>query len=191
MIHLLNSFIILWLGEKYILENTILNLMIINYFIMGTRGTVDNFNFAYGHYADVWAAWTEVGINLSVTVIGGYWFGIPGILFGKIASLVPIIVFWKPYYLFHQGFKLSYRYYWMRTLRYYLIFVSSWVIVEALLKAVKINPNNSYGDWIIYAGMYTGVFTILYFIGLAYFGPGGKSLLQRLPLGKRVFNCHN
>lgn len=184
LIHLVNPFIVLWLGEQYLLGNEVLYLMVVNYFIMGTRGTVDNFNFAYGHYADIWAAWTELGINLSVTIICGYLWGISGILMGKIVSLIPIIVFWKPYYLFKDGFCLPYIEYWKQEIKYYVILIISWVIASNVVELGRFNPSLTFGNWLLYAIVSTGVFSLLYFCGLMFWGPGGKSLLLRLPLNK-------
>ena len=50
--HLLEPFITLWLGPQYVLSHTILTLLLVNLFIMQTRGVVDMFNHSYGHYAD-------------------------------------------------------------------------------------------------------------------------------------------
>lgn len=98
--HLINSFISLWLGSEYILENSIVVLLMIYVFIMITRGTVDMFNTAFGLYADTWAAWTEVILNVGITLSTAFYLGINGILLGKIISTSLIIALWKPYYLF-------------------------------------------------------------------------------------------
>ncbi len=181
---LITPFIELWLGKEYILGNTILVILLLNLFISISRGTVDNFNFAYGHYGDVWAAWTEGIINVSVTLIAGYHWGIPGILLGKTFSIIPIIVFWKPFYLFKDGFAESYAYYWSQTIKYYVIFGLSFVIVHFLLTIIPINPGLSFGWWIVYAIICSGSFAILYLSLMTYFGPGGKNLIKRLPLYK-------
>lgn len=181
---LITPFICIWLGEEYLLDKTILILLLVNLFISSSRGTVDNFNFAYGHYGDVWAAWTEGLINISITLIAGYHFGIPGILLGKTLSVIPIIVFWKPYYLFKDGFNQSYRVYWSKTIRYYLAFGLSFIIVHYTLDFLPINPYLSYGWWITYSIIYAATFSIIYFTLIAKFAPGGKQLIYRLPLHK-------
>lgn len=75
-------------------------------FIMITRGTVDMFNTAFGLYADTWAAWTEVILNVGITVATAFYLGINGILLGKIISTALIIVLWKPYTFFPGDCKL-------------------------------------------------------------------------------------
>ena len=87
-----------------------------------SRGAVDMFNFAHGLYNDTWSAWVELTINVSITIIAGYYYGITGILLGKIISFSLISVFWKPYYLFTQAFHKSVWHYWRGMLPYYVIF---------------------------------------------------------------------
>lgn len=188
--HLVTPFIILWLGKEYLLSQTILILMLVNLFIGISRGTVDNFNFAYGHYGDVWAAWVEGIINVSVTLVCGYKWGIAGILIGKTASLIPIIVFWKPLYLFKDGLHESYLFYWIQTLRYYILFGGTAFAIHCLLKFIPINAAESFGWWIVYATICTGCFGVAYFILLMFWAPGGKNLVHRLPLNKNRINGH-
>jgi hypothetical protein len=181
---LIVPFITLWLGAEYILNPLILDLLLINLFITISRGTVDNFNFAYGHYADVWSAWVEGIINVSVTLVCGYYWGIQGILLGKTASIVPIIIFWKPYYLFRDGFNLNYWLYWRKTIIYYILFIVSSLVIHFLLTYLPIDPYLSFGWWVVYAVVCCGAFVTIYTIAIICYAPGGKSLLHRLPLNK-------
>ncbi len=182
--HLISPFITLWIGQEYILSRTILILLLINLFIGISRGTVDNFNFAYGHYGDVWAAWVEGIINITVTLSCGYFWGIPGILLGKTVSLIPIIVLWKPLYLFRDGFSESYRLYWAKTIQYYSIFCAASILTHVLLAVVPINPAESFGWWIVYSTICAGCFGMVYALAFIKWAPGGRNILHRLPLQK-------
>ncbi len=184
---LITPFITLWLGPEYVLSNVILTLLAANLFIMISRGTVDNFNFAYGHYGDVWAAWVEGAINITVTIIGGHFLGIPGILLGKTASIVPIVVMWKPLYLFREGFHCSYIEYWKKTIRYYIAFVLSVGVTLGVIATLPINPASSWGWWIVIATITTSCFAITYCALITSFCAGGKKLVSRLPLHKLGF----
>lgn len=182
--HLITPFIVLWLGEEYILSHIVLILLLVNLFIGITRGTIDNFNFAYGHFADVWAAWVEGIINVTVTLVCGYFWGIPGILLGKTASLIPIVVFWKPLYLFRDGFAESYVTYWFKTIRYYIIFSVAALLTHFLVSFLPVDPAKSIGWWIVYSAVCAGCFGIIYLTALTRWAPGGRNLLRRLPLHK-------
>lgn len=178
--NLITPFITIWLGPEYILSKTVLWLLLVNLFIMITRGTIDNFNFAYGHFGDVWAAWTEGILNIAVTIVGGYFWGVAGILLGKTISLIPIIVIWKPIYLFKYGFKYPLSHYWVNTAKYYSIFIVSTITVRILLKHLPDLPDISLGWWFIHACICSFLFGAFYIILMVIFAPGAKDLFKRM-----------
>lgn len=184
--HLITPLICLWLGHEYILDQLILVLLLLNLFIMITRSTIDMFNGAYGNYGDIWAAWTEGGINLSVTVIAASFWGISGILLGKILSLLPIIVFWKPYYLFKSGFMERYRLYWTGTIRYYIVFGCSFLILHFVSVIIPINPYENFYNLILYSCFLVFPFAIIYGVGLVLFTKGARGAILRIPYVKYI-----
>lgn len=176
----LDPFICLWVGEEYLLGNSVLILLVINLFIFISRGTVDNFNFAFGHFSDVWAAWVELFINVGVTVVGGYFWGIPGILLGKTLSMIPIIIFWKPFYLFKEGFNISYIKYWKGTVLYYASLAFTILFCNYLLKAIPVDPYVSFMKLCIFIVTLTAVFGVVYFALITLVCPGGRNLVRRI-----------
>lgn len=178
--YLLEPFIVLWLGEEYVLNHTILLLLLINIFIMETRKTVDMFNMAYGNYADTWSAWVEGSINLTVTIITAIHWGIIGILLGKIISLLIIVVLWKPYYLFTSGLKLKVSIYWKGTGVFCTTLCTLLIATHYIIQQIPINPYTSFINWILYSTLIITGFSISYIIGIYSLCPGGKSLIQRI-----------
>lgn len=178
--HLINPFIVLWVGRGYLLGNAVVLLLTVNLFIFISRGTVDNFNFAFGHFADVWAAWVELFLNIGITIIGGYFWGIPGILLGKTVSMLSIAVFWKPLYLFRDGFHSKYRNYWRGTIKYLFSFLICTLLCGGLTHFIDLSPQTSTFNWIIYALMLCVVFGSMYFAFIFFLCPGGKHILNRL-----------
>lgn len=181
---LIEPFISLWLGSQYIIDHKILILLLIFMYITSSRGVVDMFNHAYGHYADVWSAWVELVLNLSITIIFGIKYGIIGILLGKIVSTFFIIVLWKPYYLFSQGLHLPISVYWRGTLRYLAIFAGVFALGIKFSSILPINPYVSFLDWIIYAAIMVGLFIVVELILLYAFALGSRTLLARIKLPK-------
>ena len=94
----LQPFVTCWFGQNYRLDDIIIYLLIFNIFIYLTRGVVEMYISAYGLFSDVWTSWTELVINLTITICLAPFFGIVGILLGKIISVFFIAVFWKPYF---------------------------------------------------------------------------------------------
>ena len=99
--------ILVWLGEEYIMPQLVLILMSIHIFILQARLTVTNFKDAYGLFQDVWAPIAEVFISMSLSLILGKYFGLPGILFAFTIADLLIKICWQPYYLFKNGFQMS------------------------------------------------------------------------------------
>ena len=126
-------FIACWFGREYLLSDLVLYLIVFNIFIMLSRGVVEMYIGASGLFSDVWAAWTELFLNITITLCLAPLYGIIGILLGKIISVFFIAVFWKPYFLFSQGFRLPVSTYWKGMIPYYTI-IGSFVILLVFVK---------------------------------------------------------
>ena len=179
--HFIEPFIMVWLGPQYVLSRSILLLLCIHIYISTSRGVVDMYNHSHGLYADTWSAWAELVLNVCITLIAGYHWGIVGILLGKVISTFVIIVLWKPYYLFHSGLHLSYMDYWHGALRNYAVSLVSIVVAHYLLMDfVTINASAGYMPWIFYclAGLviYLTINTMLVLL----FCKGAKDSIMRI-----------
>ena len=116
----MSPFITIWIGEKYVLGDLTLILMLVTMFLRLTRSVTDSFNHAYQLFGDVWAPVVEGVINLGCSFwLGSIW-GLNGILVGVALSMLATGLFWKPYYLFSRGLKTPtffyYRHYILLTL---------------------------------------------------------------------------
>lgn len=176
----IEPFIAHWLGPEYIMDRRILNLLIIYIYITNSRTSVDSFNYAHGLYADTWSAWTELIINITITIIGGLKWGIIGILLGKIASLSVIVVLWKPYYLFTSGFKESVFSYWKGVLRNYGISIFSFMLATYIIQYIHINPYHSFWDWLLYAIIGMMIFLFIDLSATFILAKGAKDSLLRI-----------
>ena len=178
--NLLEPFVILWLGQEYVLDHTILVLMLVYVYIANSRGVVDMYNHSHGLYADTWAAWVELVLNLSITVGMGYYYGIIGILLGKIVSILLIVVLWKPYYLFTVGLKVSPVVYWKGAVRYFVIFLISFGVALWVKNYIPLHPKENYLSWIIFAFCIISVYLVCNVSLLYFFAWGTKDCIKRL-----------
>jgi hypothetical protein len=133
----MSPFITIWIGEKYVLGDTTLILMLITMFLRLTRSVTDSFNHAYQLFGDVWAPVVEGVINLGCSFwLGSIW-GLNGILAGVALSLLATGLFWKPYYLFSRGLKtptfLYYRHYVLLTIVIGFSMVGSLYLFKSLI----------------------------------------------------------
>jgi O-antigen/teichoic acid export membrane protein len=160
-----NAFIINWLGEDYLLSDTILYLLIINFFISISRSSCDPFLFGSGMFYDTWAPVTEAILYVIVAVLGGYYWGLPGIILGSTVSLTLIILIWKPVFLFKFGFKLPLFVYWSGWLKYTLMLVICVISYSEGLRYFNLMDNISL-SWhnLLTTGLWQlSLFTIFYF----------------------------
>lgn len=183
----LQSFIVCWLGSEYKLSNIIAYLFILNLFIYLSRGVVEMYISASGLYSDVWTAWTELALNLGITLCLAPFYGIVGILLGKIISVFFIAMFWKPYFLFSSGLKQKLSVYWGGMYKYYLIYG----IFAAIAITLKHLVTDSYIDsfsklicygFIIYIPLIS-LYSIVLFIatkGMKYFVARNPNIYNRL-----------
>ncbi len=180
LLQLTSAFISLWLGSEYILPQHILYLIIINSFIGYTRGATDQFTYGYGLFQDTWAPIAEILIYLIVAIIGGYYWGLTGILLGNTTSLFLIIMLWKPYFLYSQGFKTSVFYYWAGYIKHVLIILLPAILCYYLLPSKNYAPAQSFAHWITYAAIITSAYGILAYFLLFLCTPGMRAFTHRI-----------
>lgn len=145
-----HSFIKLWVGEEYLMPQSALCVLLVITFIQLTRVN-DVFIAAYGLYQDIWAPVTEASLNLGLSVVLGYHYGLTGILCGVLISLLVIICIWKPCFLYWKGFKESIvEYVWLYLKKIFLLLLTFIVVVRICLCAVDL-PVDSYLHWCTYA----------------------------------------
>ena len=178
----LQPFIRCWLGAQYQLDYIIAYLLIFNLFIRYQSAAVYIYIGSAGLFADVWAAWTELIINLSVTLLLAPFYGIVGILIGKILSFFFISSFWKPYYLFSQGFHRSVWEYWKGMAPFYLIFVLFTILSLWIKHSIIDTYVDSFYSLFIYGiVLYIPMF-IAFFLFLFIFTNGMKYFVARKPI---------
>lgn len=175
------SFIKLWLGEEYILPDTILLIIITNYLIGYTRATTEMFLSGYGLFWDVWSPIAESILLLLSSIIGGSLFGFPGVLSGNIISQVCIVGIWKPYFLYRWGFKENIWNYWYMFFKHTLLISIAAICTYFLLpKILDFDPSDSFSKWILYSLPTLAIYSILSYLLLYLFTPGIKHFTRRI-----------
>lgn len=176
--HLLEPFICLWLGAEYILSREILILLVLSIYIGTSRGSVDMFNATHGLFADTWTAWLELIMTIVITLIGGYLWGIAGILLNKVITTTLIGLFWKPYYLFHSGLHLSYSIYWKGACRNFLVSIFSFTTAHIIFCMLDLAPNN-YLQLLYYSAIGVLIYLVINLTLIFLFCKGAKDFYSR------------
>lgn len=178
--YLIDPFISIWLGEEYVLPKIVIVIITMNFFINQFRLTTDQFIRGYGLYHDTWAPIVTLIITVVVALTGGYFWGLPGVLIGDIASSATIISIWKPYMLYNVGFKTSVWLYWKNMLKYAAILGVSWFAANMLTTLFPLaDPYKGYDSWMLYSAYCLSIFTIIIIILMFSFLQGTRDFLTR------------
>ncbi len=177
--NLTEPFISLWLGDEYILNKSILIIMLINTYISQTRGAVDLFINGFGLFSDIWAPCTEAAISLILSLLLGYFWGLEGILLGVTISLIIIVCIWKPILLHKKGFKTSIKYYFKIVSKFLFLLSVSWSLSYVIINLFKEVITHDYITWIIYSILTTSLFGIILFILMYISEKSMRTLVKR------------
>lgn len=178
----ISPFISIWIGNKYVLSNFTLILLVISMFIRITRSVIDSFKNAYQLFADVWAPIAEAAIHLGCSILFGYWWGLNGIILGAILSQIIIVLLWKPYYTFREGLKTSSFNYYIQYLVHIVILIIPALLIIRLFAHQLNQPANwqnilSIITWIIIVSL---IYTIVTFFLFYLFSNGMRRFTQRI-----------
>ena len=174
---MINPFIEVWIGSQYLFTNIFIIVISINFFIQVTRRTVDFFKDGFGIFSDIYAPLIQGLLNLIISLIFGYEFGIIGVYIGTFISSLPIISIWRPYILYRRGFGISFKYYFINV--YKLVGLSFLVIIifEMLGKYVDYKIGN-WKEWIVYSTILTSLFSFVLFVFYMCLKPFREMILR-------------
>ncbi|WP_100615831.1 lipopolysaccharide biosynthesis protein [Confluentibacter citreus] len=179
--YVMGPFIQLWLGAEYIMANSVLLLMIANFFILEISSPIERYKNAYGLYSDTWAPATEAIINLTISFFFGRIWGIEGILLGTLVSAILIVIIWKPYFLYKNGFKKNVWHYWKGIIPVIIIFSISALLISYIISHFPYDKSSSnLINWTIYSFKVTSIVTLVYGVLLFTFIKGFKVFCLRM-----------
>ncbi len=179
----INQFISIWLGSEYLLSNNIIILIITAFYLKQTGEIVDQFLRAHGLFYDIWAPLTEASINILVSIIGGLLWGLEGVLWGPIISMLVIVHFWKPYFLYSKGLNISVLKYWKIIIIYTSILFTTFFIYNYMnfnIIIPQIEGSNNLLNFILYCVVTVLSLSILLIGEMMLFSSGIRSFLYRI-----------
>lgn len=159
--HLGDAFIAVWLGKQYLLPKIILALVSFNMFLGILFSIYSQFINGYKLFADTWVPVCRI-VSISICILGGYLWGMAGILGAQLFATVILLHMWKPYYLFKKGFILSFLLYIRIFILNAVCVITAYIVTVILCKQIlpHIDPASGWGDWLIDATVFTAVLGI-------------------------------
>ncbi len=121
---LMQPFIELVFGTRYVLDFAVLIVLVINFYVQGMRKTCSTFKEAAGiFHEDRFAPIFESFLNIIFSVLFAYWFGLAGVFMGTIVSSFALFFFSYPKFVYKPLFKKSYKQYFKEYFVYLIITV--------------------------------------------------------------------
>lgn len=156
---LADSFIILWVGNEFIMPKSAFIVLVVITFIQLMR-TNDIFLSAYGLFQDVWAPVVEATLNVGLSILFGYYWGLTGILMGVLISLLIIVCTWKPIFLYIKAFKNNPLEYFLRFIKYLFFLVCVCILCKELLQKVLVISSNDWLSWLLCVCICAGTYSV-------------------------------
>lgn len=129
---LFNPFIDLWIGSKFILDQNIVTLIVVSFFLTGRRSSTLLFKDAMGlFWEDRYKPIFESMINLVFSIaLASY--GIAGILAGTIISTLTTVFWIEPFVVFKRGFNVSSNLYFIKYLKYLVVLLVAYLVTFSI-----------------------------------------------------------
>lgn len=169
VLSLSQPFIALWIGIEYVLPISTLYIITAILFLNIIRLGAGAFLSAMGMYSDIWAPIAEAVLNLGLSLLLGYYWGLNGILIGVMISLIIIPIIWKSFFLFHKGLKASYSIFIKNIIKHTVVSFVIGIIVYKI-KFIFVTPCtwqsfiiNAIEILLVYGGLLTTLYIILNF----------------------------
>ena len=122
LFNLVEPFIALWIGDKYIFSNLTLFIILINFYIMGMRNSVTIFKSKSGLFSqDKYAEVIQGVINLIVSIILVKKIELIGVILGTTISYISISFWNQPRILYKYVFEKSVIEYFKQYITYVVI----------------------------------------------------------------------
>lgn len=114
---LLSPLIYLWLGDKWLLSNLAIGMLLLDYYFKGDRIVLSNFKTAAGVFEqDKYLALIQGIVNLIISILLVQKIGLVGIYIGTVVSgLIANIT--KPYIIYRVCFDKNVKHYFFDTLK--------------------------------------------------------------------------
>ncbi len=123
---IMQQFIVLWVGEKYLFQNTTLFFLIINFYQEGMRASILTFKDAAGIYhEDRFIPIIESLLNVIISIILALKLGISGVFIGTILSSGIVYFYSYPKYVCRPLFNMKRFDYIRQTLGHFILVIFS------------------------------------------------------------------
>lgn len=122
MLVVMDSFVVVWLGQNYVLAIGVLAALSINLYLQLFRSVTNSFKDAAGiFHQDRFVPLIESLVNIVLSIVFLHYFGLAGVIIGTICSNLVLHLFSYPRYVYTKLFERNYANYYFEFLKFLAI----------------------------------------------------------------------
>lgn len=145
LLNIMQNFISVWIGKKYLLDNYVLYILVLNYFFNLMKYCYSIFKDAAGIWQeDKWIPLIESIMNIIISIILVKFLGLSGVFLGTFISSLVMWCYSYPKFVHKKLFKKNYNEYIKDNIKYFFIFtlvISLSYFISLLVKTEKLLIN--------------------------------------------------
>lgn len=143
---LFQPFVVLWLGSGYLLPDYVMILIVVDFYIQGMRKLIMTFRDASAsYYYDRYKPIVESIINFTLSVLLIKYYGLPGLLYGRIISTLLTCTWVEPFVVYKHVFFEKFRDFIKRYILYAFIMVFDLIVSYFSVQAIFPNTCDETG----------------------------------------------
>lgn len=155
----INHFIGLWLGYEYIIDQLIINVVLLDFFLVGMRIPVGIIKASAGVFTqDKYIPVIQAVVNLAVSIVLAKSYGLIGVFIGTLVSSLAVPCWYRPIIIYKYVFKKKYGQYFTEYLNFIIVLICSIYISKII--------NNYFFDNISYMNLIGRFFLTLFIVNL-------------------------
>jgi O-antigen/teichoic acid export membrane protein len=136
----MDSFVTIWLGNKYVLPIGVLLALGVNLYLQLMRSVTNSFKEAAGiFHEDRFIPLVESIVNIVFSIIFLQFFGLAGVFMGTICSNLVLHLFSYPKFVYTRLFKRSYREYYIEFVKYLVLALIAGTITFYVSRTITVN----------------------------------------------------
>lgn len=144
---LINDFIGIWLGPEYILRQSVLIAILLNYYLSGVLRPIWTYRESTGLYVKTkYIMLIAAIINLILSLALGITFGMAGIIFASVLAKLLTYFWYEPKILFKEYFNENVNKYYSPLIKNFIITITLTVALFFISNSVVIG---TWGYWVI------------------------------------------
>lgn len=133
LLTIMQPFITLWVGKEYLMQLSVLVILVINYYQKMMRRSYACFKDSAGIWVeDKFVPLIEAILNIAFSIVLLKLIGIAGVFVGTIISGLVLWCYSYPKFVYKKLFKRNYWNYFLETMGYIILFLLTLIIVYAL-----------------------------------------------------------